>query len=248
MKNNDEKGFDNQKATVILSPEIVIPLVVHKATLFQQVRFTNSLPYSIPLSYKKELDKYLIELEKNLDIEKTSKEVQSIVAANKHIVVGKKTLIEHLCGGFLDQPYKLSFQDDVPRPAYKDKPFTLKGNIVDKDNNITVLLETMVFNAQLYRAEHPISPIESTKYNEKIITGNPVIETSNIIYFRKLIIKEVSSHHPCKMFILVIMPEDPKLVQPYIFTDIMVKTKSFKPCKLRKKFKVEKLIKFNDLP
>lgn len=240
--NNSEDGSDKESTDVLIS-EVLIPKIVHRNCNFQQEIALKSLPIPISPSFRLELNKFLIDLEKNLESERTKKSIKKALALNKHVSVGKNTLIEHICRGFLDQPFRIHFHDDVPRPAYKDKPFTLKGNIVDTQNNIAILHEPMIFKSLLFKAEHPISQVDVTRYKEQIIVGNPVIETSSIIYFRRIAIKEVSSYHPSKMYILVIMPEDIKLVQPYVFTEVVVKTKNLKPCKLRKKFKIEELFK-----
>ncbi|OMJ65113.1 hypothetical protein SteCoe_39231 [Stentor coeruleus] len=245
MKNMDQEAFANKKSTLIFPTEIEISKVLNRIPLFQQA---SSLPFSMSLAIKSEVNKFLIDIEKNLGAEKTSKVIQSTVNVNKPIFVSKKTLIEHLCCGLLDQPYRLSFNDDIPRPAYKDKAFTLKGNIVDKNKNIVKLLEPMLFYAKLYKAEHPISQIEFTRHDEKILAGNPIIETLSGIYFRKLTIKEVSFYQPCKMYNLIIVPEDLNLIQPYVFLEIIVKTKNFKSCDLKKKIKIEELLEFEDLP
>ncbi|OMJ89118.1 hypothetical protein SteCoe_8743 [Stentor coeruleus] len=243
VKNNNGETCPDEVSKKRPLPEILIPKIVNRICSFKQ-----EIPlkdFSIPISptFKLELNKFLVDLEKNLESERTKKSIKKTLAANKHISVGKNTLIEHLCGGFLDQPFRIHFHDDVPSPVYRDKPFSLKGNIVDLKNNVVILSEPMIFNALLYKAEHPISQIEVTRYKEKIISGSSVIETSSAIYFRKIAIKEVSSYHPSKMYILVVMPEDNKLVQPFVFPEVVVKTKNLKPCKLRKKFKIQELFK-----
>ncbi|OMJ65115.1 hypothetical protein SteCoe_39210 [Stentor coeruleus] len=244
VKNNNEKTSSDNEPTNLLIPEIYIPRVIHRECNFQQEMPLKNIPIPTSPSFMQEMNKFLVDLEKNLESERTKESIIKVLATKRHVSIGRKTLIEHLCGGFLDQPFKMHFFDDVPRPAYKDKHFTLKGNIVDKQNNVVTLDEPMIFNALLYKSEHPISQIKATRYKEQIIVGNPVIQTSSSIYLRKIAIKEVSSYHPSKMFILVVMPEDIKLVQPYVFTEIVVKIMNLKPCKLRKKYKIEEFFNF----
>ncbi|OMJ65527.1 hypothetical protein SteCoe_38055 [Stentor coeruleus] len=244
VKNNNEKSSSDKEPTNPLIPEINIPKVIYRECPFQYETPLKDIPITTSLNLKLGMNKFLVDLEKNLESERTKKLIKDILDAKRQISIGKNTMIEHLCGGFLDQPFKIHFFDDVPRPAYKNKHFTLKGNIVDKQNNIVTLDEPMIFKTLLYKAEHPISQIKKTRYNEEIIVGNPVIQTSSFVYLRRISIKEVSSYHPSKMYILVVMPEDIQLVQPYVFTEIVVKTMNLKPCKLRKKYKVEELFKF----
>lgn len=242
-KNINDEASNNKKHINFPLQEISVPLIVHRTSSISQITTSKSIPFSVSTNTREGLNNFLIDLEKRLVLERTNRDIKKIVASNRYLAVSNATLIEHLCKGFFDQPFRIQFHDDIPRPAYKDKSFTLRGSIVDKDNKVAKLQEPMIFNAILYKAEHPITQIELTRYNEKIIIGNPVIETTSVIYFRKLFIKEVSSYHPSKMYILVIMPEDIKLVQPYVFPEVVVKTKNLKPCKLRKKFKLDEFSK-----
>lgn len=193
---------------------------------------------------KQELNCLLLNLGKILEVEKTNKTIEKIIAINKPRLISINTLIEHLCNGIQEQPFKLIFHNDTPYPGYKGKNFTLRGNIVDKNNKIVFLDEPMQFRAVIFNAEHPIKIINSTRYNEKIIDGNTVIETLSAIYFRRLMIKEVSSYHPSKMFNLVILADDVNEVKPFVFTKFVVKSNKLKPYEIRKKIKVDEFYNF----
>lgn len=236
---NSHRGFEMLLKNNFENPaQIIVPKVIR--SLKKSIEQTNKRNSNF---FEQGLNELLITLEKKLEIEKITLSIQKYKEINKASFLNRENLIEHLCEGFSNQPFKLVFHDDLPFPAYKDIFFTLRGNIVDKTNKIASLNEPMLFSAILYGAQLPIKAIEKTKYNEKIIVGNSVIETISAINFRRIALKEVSSIHSSKMFNLVIVPEDIKMVEPFVFPGLVVKSAKLRPSEIRKKFKVDEFMK-----
>ncbi|OMJ70656.1 hypothetical protein SteCoe_31316 [Stentor coeruleus] len=235
QSSNPRRGFEPFIETIIEIPDhIIVPKPIRNSIEPKIETKTNF--------FKQGLNAFLVTLERKLEIEKTALAMQKSKETSKSLLIKIENLFEYLCGGYMNQPFKLVFHDELPFPAYKDKFFTLRGNIVDRNNKIISLNEPMLFSAVLYGANYPIKIIERTKHNDKILVGNSVVETINSINFRRIAVKEVSSFHPSKMFNLAVVPEDMKLVQPFIFPGLVVKSSKLRPGELRKKFKVDKLM------
>ncbi|OMJ70654.1 hypothetical protein SteCoe_31314 [Stentor coeruleus] len=242
QENNLSTSLNGFKSFAVFSPpqtQIVVPQFISNLS-------KSSAAINKPIStlLGQELSNLLVNLEKKIDAEKTDKIIEKMKATNKCKLVSNITLIEHLCYPYQKQPFKLIFHTDIPHPAYKGKCFTLRGNIIDRNNNIVILDEPIQFRAVIYNAEHPIKTIDLTRYNEKIIKGNTVIETLSNIYFRKLMIMEVSSYHPSKMFNLVILADDMNKVEPFVFSKLVVKWTKLNPYEIRKKFKFDEFYNF----
>ncbi|OMJ68901.1 hypothetical protein SteCoe_33518 [Stentor coeruleus] len=146
-------------------------------------------------------------------------------------------IIRDLCTGYVSQPYKLKLMSDIERPVYKDRVFSLVCKVVELNGNDAILEYPMLFNAFLYTTTSPITKIEFTKYKDKIFTGTTVVESSAIVNFRKLVIREVSSYQNDGLFNLVILPEDTRLVKPCIIRYVKVKSRKMKMWKLNKKLR-----------
>ncbi|OMJ88171.1 hypothetical protein SteCoe_9904 [Stentor coeruleus] len=157
---------------------------------------------------------------------------------NKNLVLLKnEEIINYFCHGFLNQPYSLSLLEEPDHVVYKNKTFSLKADIVDALNNKIILKQPLLFTVLLLKAANPIQIVELTKFKEKIITGTAICEINNTVYFKKLIIKEVSSYQPFGIFTLVILPDDVKLIKPLVVGSLKVKSRKSKLWKLKKKFK-----------
>lgn len=182
------------------------------------------------------------------EIKKNSKDNQSLANLNCNIDKNStkdEELIRDLCKGFSNQPYKLMLKSDIERPMYKDRAFSLVFEVVDS-KKVSVKLESpMLFTVFLYSTTSPIQPIEFTKYKDRLITGTTVVQSSGIINFKKLAIREVSSYQKDGLFNMVIVPEDIRLIQPCIIRDITVKARKMKLWKLKKNLKLDQGVSFS---
>lgn len=243
--NDDEIDFckkvEEKKSFSSLLLEKVKKNSLKKTTLFLQddCNFTDFNPFSEDeISYPCTLFSYLDETIRNI-----SEENQSF--PNKHeksdnTSTKDEVMIRDVCKGFLNQPYKLVLKSDIERPMYKDRVFSLVFEVIDYKKDIIKLENPIIFSAFLYTTTSPIQKIEFTQRKDKIITGTTVVESFGLINFRKLVIREVSSYQKDGIFTLVILPEDSKLIQPYIIKDITVKARKMKLWKLKKNLKIDK--------
>lgn len=79
---------------------------------------------------------------------------------------------------------------------------------LDKNNNISVLFNPVIFYVQLYRANHPISQLESTWYNEKKINRKSNYRKLKCYLLLEICYKKSVIISLRQMLILIIMPED----------------------------------------
>ncbi|OMJ68470.1 hypothetical protein SteCoe_34063 [Stentor coeruleus] len=158
---------------------------------------------------------------------------------NKNLdLLKNEEIISYFCDGFLNQPYSLSLLEEFDHITYKDKTISLKANIVDALNNKVTLKKPLLFTALLLKAVNPIQIVELTKFNEKIITGTAICQITDTVYFKKLMIREVSSYQPFGIFNLIILPDDAKLIKPLVIGSLKVKSRKSKLWKLKKKLKI----------
>ena len=138
-----------------------------------------------------------------------------------------------------DEGYTHSFflqiVSDIPRPAYKDRPFSLMIQIVDKNNQKITFYEKETFTIQLYSAESPPQLLKCNTSGESILAGTLEVQADSIILFRKVIIKEVSSHFSSGSLFLVISARNNKTIKPLVIEKISVKARKTKPEELGKK-------------
>lgn len=192
--------------------------------LVPEKKCISSFPYQTQVS-KKESGKYIAAApcpceKKNLDLPKDEE------------------IIGHLCGGNLNQPYTLRLLNDLDHTIYKDKAFSLKADIVDVFDNIITLEKPILFTASLFTTTNPIQIVDRTKHNDQIITGTAICESLRTVYFKKLTIREVSSHQPHGIFNLIILPDDVKQIKPFVIRGLKVKSRKSRILKAEKRFKL----------
>lgn len=131
--------------------------------------------------------------------------------------------------------YFLKLENDFPNPAYKERAFQLELSLVDKEGKYVHLEESLIFKALLYSAETSPKLVEMNTIGDKIIRGTVEVEGRGKIVFRKLVVKEVSSHFRGGVFYFVICPEGNYKVKPFILPNFTVKARKANkdptPCK-----------------
>lgn len=137
-------------------------------------------------------------------------------------------LMELLCRGINDHQVHLQEVGQVPRPAYKDRAFSLLFQIVDSDGQAVLLKENETFTVELYSTEETPKLLKSNTNGENIISGVLEVEANSNILFRKIFIKEVSSHFCNSFYLLVVRAKKNPNIRPFVFEKFVVKARKLK--------------------
>jgi len=122
-----------------------------------------------------------------------------------------------------------------PNPAYKERPFVIELEILDKKGFSACLPETCVFKLSLVSYDKSPKILTTNTHGDTITRGTTETRAAKLVQFRKVIVKDVSSHFRKGCFCLVISTEDRKDVQPFVLERFVVKARKFKAPE--KKFK-----------
>lgn len=140
-------------------------------------------------------------------------------------VTSSSRLCEILCGQNTEFQYFLKLISEVPSPAYKERAFPLLAQIVDKDGNNATLPSSVFFKILLFTTESPPKLMKTNTGGDKIMRGTVEIETTSALLFRKIVIKEVTSHFRNGCFFLVIMPKQASHIKPLIIENFIIKAR-----------------------
>ncbi|OMJ85978.1 hypothetical protein SteCoe_12613 [Stentor coeruleus] len=118
----------------------------------------------------------------------------------------------------------LKMVKDVPKLVCKNKAFSIELKIVDVDGNEKHLPEPVLFKVLLFTNENHPNLLTYNSSGERILRGTLEIESQFHILFRKILLKEVSSHTPSGFFCLVVLPQNSENIKPLVIRNIKVKS------------------------
>mmetsp|Transcript_8643 Transcript_8643/g.8620 ORF Transcript_8643/g.8620 Transcript_8643/m.8620 type:complete len:86 (+) Transcript_8643:493-750(+) len=82
--------------------------------------------------------------------------------------------------------------------------------------------------------------METTTNGDKIMRGTVDIESDGILNYKKIVIKEVTSHYRHGSFFLVVAPKEAPYIKPLIIENLVVKARKVGlDAKPRKRQKIE---------
>ncbi|OMJ83413.1 hypothetical protein SteCoe_15684 [Stentor coeruleus] len=119
---------------------------------------------------------------------------------------------------------ELKVVQGVPKPVFKNKAFSIEIKIVDMEGNEKHLSEPVLFKVMLFTNEDHPNLITCNSSGERILRGKLEVESQFHILFRKILLKEVSSHTPSGYFCLVILPENSENIKPLVIRNVKVKS------------------------
>lgn len=135
--------------------------------------------------------------------------------------------------------FTLQLLSDLPSPAYKEKPFSMLLQIVDHEEKRVCLEANTLFNIKLFTSENPPKAMKTSMSGDKVVRGTSEVEANSSVFFKNIVIKEVSSHFRGGWFYLVVFCKNSN-VKPLIVPNFVVKARKLKPDEtLKKKQKVE---------
>ena len=199
------------------------------STLFRLIIQQNEMIKSIAEHTKVVLEK----------LSNFSDNPHTVSAASEEVITA--TQLQHvLCGNAIEQEYRLELVSEMPSPAYKERSFSLMLQIVNKMGEKVCLPESLNFKVLLFTTENPPKVIKINTSGDKILKGTTEAQGNSTIFFRKLAVKEVTSHFRNGCFFFVVTTKDSKAVRPLIIENFVVKARKInnEPAP-RKKIKFE---------
>lgn len=137
-------------------------------------------------------------------------------------------LMKALCGGNQRFDFQLVMKSQLPTPAFKDRAFAVTVAIEMSTAGVCAdppphTLEAKLF---LFTCENPPKLLRTTTLGEKIIKGDTEVQNEGCEFvFRKVVIKEVTSHFPNGCFFLVVAVVNRPDVKPIIVEKFVVKAR-----------------------
>ncbi|OMJ65993.1 hypothetical protein SteCoe_37318 [Stentor coeruleus] len=209
-------------------PEIAKPIPIQTminndqnftASLFKMLLQQNELVKSLVQDTKAALEKIT-----DLTIKKP-KEASHEPLASSEETITPSVLLRFLTGDNRKFTHKIELEDELPSPAYKERTFSVLANIVDMNGNKVQLADCVKFKIMLYTADSPPKMLNLNTSGDKIMRGTLEVEGSSSIFFKKVIVKEVTSHFRNGCFFFVIVPEGADYIKPLIAEDFVIKAR-----------------------
>lgn len=198
-------------------------------TLFKIINDQNEMIKQLADQTRRGLDR-ISALEKEIEAK------DQLVSPDENLTPAK--MLEILYGKSHSFTHSLSLISDVPSPAYKERAFSILLQVVDQNGVQVTCEKTLNFKAELYNTETPPKLIKITTAGEPIMRGTLEAESTGTVLFRKIILKEVSSHFKNGCFYLVISCKDSDSIKPIIIENLVVKARKMNNEKPSKKGKL----------
>jgi hypothetical protein len=173
------------------------------------------------------------------DLESTSWNDQSQIVVPREEITTSEHILMTLCGTKTNYPYSLRLVSDLPQPAYKERAFSLMLEIVDRNAQKIIMPIPVNFKIMLFTTENPPKLMKVNTSGDKIMRGTVEVESSGVILFRKIVVKEVTSHFRNGCFFLVVMPKNSNDIKPLIIENFVIKARKIITNDPIKKFKIE---------
>ena len=133
-----------------------------------------------------------------------------------------------LCGGNQCFDYQLVLKSSLPAPAFKDRAFSISTAIesLGTDRVKEDINRPLTAKLFLFTSESPPKMLRTTTLGEKIIKGDTEAENEDREFtFKKVVIKEVTSHFPNGCFFLVVAIVNYVTIKPLIVEKFIVKAR-----------------------
>lgn len=199
-------------------------------TLFKIINEQNEMIKRLAEQTKSGLDRITL-LEKEIE----AKDSLSVSEENLSPV----KMIEILYGPNAKFEYTLNLVSEIPSPAYKERAFSILFQVTDLQGKQVTCEKKLNFKAELYNTENPPKLVKFNTAGESIMRGTMEVESTGTVLFRKIILKEVSSHFSKGCFYLVISCKDSNNIKPFVIENLVVKARKINTEKAVKKLRVE---------
>jgi hypothetical protein len=162
----------------------------------------------------------------------------SIVVPREEVTTSDH-ILSILCGNKTSHLFSLRLVSELPQPAYKERAFSLMIEVVDR-NGLRVTMPIPVnFKIMLFTTESPPKLLKVNTSGDKIMRGTIEVESNGVVLFKKIVIKEVTSHFRNGCFFLAVMPKNSSDIKPLVIDNFVIKARKILPGDPIKKQKTE---------
>ncbi|CAG9321658.1 unnamed protein product [Blepharisma stoltei] len=144
-------------------------------------------------------------------------------------VTTSEDLLTAICGPHQDFDFFIQLVNEIPNPAYKERAFQVVAQIVDAEGNKVTLPNMVSFNIMLFTTESPTKSLKVNTSGDKIMRGTTEVEATSELVFRKVVIKEVTSHFRNGCIFMAICPKQNSRIKPLIINNVVVKARKLCP-------------------
>ncbi|OMJ91505.1 hypothetical protein SteCoe_5874 [Stentor coeruleus] len=148
-------------------------------------------------------------------------------------------MMKFLCGNLCNHTLFLQLASQMPNPAYKERTFSIILNIIDSNGIKVKLNESLTFKIMLFTTDNPPKLLSINTSGDKIMRGTLEAEGKSIVIFKKIIIKEVTSHFRNGVFYFVVCPKEASFIRPFVHPDFVIKARKLHPDSPKKKVKID---------
>lgn len=226
----------------ISSPEIIKPIpvpfttgvdVTLFGTLFRIIAQQNEMIKAIAEQTKSALEKI------TTIAESTCQTLNPTLTPGEEVTTSSQ-IHKILCGEKIQHTFSLQVISEMPNPAYKERAFSLLLQIIDANGNKAELPESLNFKVMLFTMESPPKLMKINTSGDKIMKGTIEAQGNSTLFFRKIAVKEVTSHFRNGCFFLVVATKDVEYVKPLIVENFVVKARKInnEGAALKKKMKI----------
>ena len=177
-------------------------------------------------------------LSKGLETNTWTEQPSNIVISREEVTTSDH-IVSILSSGKSSHSYSLRLVSDLPQPAYKERAFSLMIEIVNQNNEKISMPIPVNFKIMLFTTESPPKLLKVNTSGDKIMRGTVEVESSGVIFFRKIVIKEVTSHFRNGCFFLVVMPKNSNEIKPLVIENFVIKARKILTSDPVKKMKTE---------
>lgn len=198
----------------------VYALLQKQTEMLTQLSQQNSYLMAALAMFSEKLDKIITNSAEGQTAGTTALRIDDSISVND--------LQKALCGGNQSFHSHLVLKSSLPTPAFKDRAFSLSTCIEPLEPERAQEGPSQSLTAQLFlfTSESPPKMLRTTTLGEKIIKGDTEVENENTTFtFRKVVIKEVTSHFPNGCFFLVVAIVNSVTVKPLIVEKFVVKAR-----------------------
>ena len=135
--------------------------------------------------------------------------------------------------------YHLRLVSEIPQPAYKERAFSLMLEVIDQNGIRANMPIPVNFKIMLYTTESPPKLMKVNTSGDKIMRGTVETESSGMVFFRKIVIKEVTSHFRNGCFFLAVVPKNSNDIKPLVIENFVIKARKILSSDPVKKVKLD---------
>ena len=147
------------------------------------------------------------------------------------------SLLEFLSGGSPAFQYQLKLTSEVPKPAFKERAFPLECIVTDMAGHDASLPQPVEFKIMLFTADLPPKLLKTNTSGGVAIRGTTQSVSQGLVFFRKVVINEVSSHF--RGLFLVVCTDQVPYIKPLILDNFVVNARRVTDDGPRKRKKAE---------